>query len=41
MFCMNFDFLYNPYPSQRTTVFANSGMVATSQPLAAQAGSIF
>lgn len=35
---MNFDFHYNPYPSQRTTVFARNGMVATSQPLAAQAG---
>lgn len=35
---MNFDFLSNPYPSQRTAVFANRGMVATSQPLAAQAG---
>lgn len=35
---MNFDFQYNPYPSQRTTVFAKRGMVATSQPLAAQAG---
>ncbi|WP_251551918.1 gamma-glutamyltransferase [Neobacillus muris] len=35
---MKFDFQYHPYPSQRTTVFANRGMVATSQPLAAQAG---
>lgn len=35
---MNFDFQYNPYPSQRTTVFEQRGMVATSQPLAAQAG---
>lgn len=35
---MNLDFLYHPYPSQRTTVFAKKGMVATSQPLAAQAG---
>lgn len=35
---MNFDFQSNPYPSQRTAVFANRGMVATSQPLAAQAG---
>jgi gamma-glutamyltranspeptidase / glutathione hydrolase len=35
---MNLDFLHHPYPSQRTTVFAKNGMVATSQPLAAQAG---
>jgi gamma-glutamyltranspeptidase/glutathione hydrolase len=35
---VNFDFLHHPYPSQRSTVFANRGMVATSQPLAAQAG---
>lgn len=35
---MNFDFQNNPYPSQRTAVIANRGMVATSQPLAAQAG---
>ncbi|GLB61522.1 gamma-glutamyltransferase family protein [Cytobacillus sp. NCCP-133] len=35
---MNFDFQNHPYPSQRTTVMANNGMVATSQPLAAQAG---
>ncbi|MCM3704309.1 MULTISPECIES: gamma-glutamyltransferase family protein [Cytobacillus] len=35
---MNFDFQHHPYPSQRTTVMANNGMVATSQPLAAQAG---
>lgn len=32
------DYLYNPYPSVRHTVFAKNGMVATSQPLAAQAG---
>ncbi len=32
------DYLYHPYPSQRNTVFAKKGMVATSQPLAAQAG---
>jgi gamma-glutamyltranspeptidase / glutathione hydrolase len=37
-FLVNFDFHYHPYPSQRTTVFANRGMVATSQPLAAQVG---
>lgn len=34
---MNFDYQSYPYPSQRTAVFANRGMVATSQPLAAQA----
>lgn len=34
----SFDFLNNPYPSQRMTTVANKGMVATSQPLAAQAG---
>ena len=32
------DYLYNPHPSIRHTVFAKNGMVATSQPLAAQAG---
>ncbi|OEF99935.1 gamma-glutamyltransferase [Vulcanibacillus modesticaldus] len=32
------DYLYYPYPSQRSTVIAQKGMVATSQPLAAQAG---
>jgi gamma-glutamyltranspeptidase/glutathione hydrolase len=35
---MNFDFLNYPYASQRTATFAKNGMVATSQPLAAQAG---
>ncbi|WP_408008616.1 gamma-glutamyltransferase family protein [Pseudalkalibacillus sp. A8] len=35
---MSFDALYNPYSSQRMTTFAKNGMVATSQPLAAQAG---
>ncbi|WP_170008203.1 gamma-glutamyltransferase family protein [Bacillus fonticola] len=35
---MQFDHLSYPYPSQRTTTFAKNGMVATSQPLAAQAG---
>ncbi|PAE19795.1 gamma-glutamyltransferase [Bacillus sp. 7504-2] len=35
---MKFDFLNYPYQSQRMAVFANRGMVATSQPLAAQAG---
>jgi len=33
-----FDALKNPYPSVRNTVYAARGMVATSQPLAAQAG---
>ena len=32
------DYLYHPYQSQRHTVFARKGMVATSQPLAANAG---
>lgn len=32
------DYLYNPNPSIRHTAFAKNGMVATSQPLAAQAG---
>lgn len=35
---MWYDPLYYPYASQRTTVYARKGMVATSQPLAAQAG---
>ncbi|MCE5244245.1 MAG: gamma-glutamyltransferase family protein, partial [Desulfobacteraceae bacterium] len=35
---MNCDPLYYPYPSRRSVVFARRGMVATSQPLAAQAG---
>lgn len=35
---MAFDALYYPYPSRRSTVYARNGMVATSQPLAAQAG---
>lgn len=35
---MTYDALYYPYASQRMTVYANRGMVATSQPLAAQAG---
>ncbi|GGJ23770.1 gamma-glutamyltransferase family protein [Paenibacillus hunanensis] len=33
-----FDPLHYPYPSQRNAVYAQHGMVATSQPLAAQAG---
>ncbi|MDP3059112.1 MAG: gamma-glutamyltransferase, partial [bacterium] len=35
---MKFDPQYYPFPSQRMTVYAKNGMVATSQPLAAQAG---
>ncbi|VXC18456.1 Gamma-glutamyltransferase [Bacillus sp. 349Y] len=35
---MNMDHLYQPYSSIRNTVFAKKGMVATSQPLASQAG---
>lgn len=35
---MNYDPLEYPYPSRRTVVYAKNGMVATSQPLAAQAG---
>lgn len=34
----SFDCLYNPYPTRRVTSVARQGMVATSQPLAAQAG---
>jgi gamma-glutamyltranspeptidase / glutathione hydrolase len=33
-----FDPLYHPYSSHRNSVYARNGMVATSQPLAAQAG---
>lgn len=33
-----FDPHYYPYPSRRTCTYASRGMVATSQPLAAQAG---
>ncbi|GGK34209.1 gamma-glutamyltransferase [Caldalkalibacillus thermarum] len=33
-----YDPFYYPYPSRRMTVYAKRGMVATSQPLAAQAG---
>lgn len=32
------DYLYHPFQAKRHTVFAKKGMVATSQPLAAQAG---
>lgn len=35
---MQFDSIHHPYPSRRNTVYARNGMVATSQPLAAQAG---
>ncbi|MDH5206202.1 MAG: gamma-glutamyltransferase family protein, partial [Hylemonella sp.] len=35
---LSFDSLHYPYPSRRNVVYANKGMVATSQPLAAQAG---
>jgi gamma-glutamyltranspeptidase / glutathione hydrolase len=35
---LNFDAQHHPYPSRRTAVYAKRGMVATSQPLAAQAG---
>ncbi|MCL6443527.1 MAG: gamma-glutamyltransferase family protein [Alicyclobacillus sp.] len=35
---MDFDPLHHPFPSRRMTVYARNGMVATSQPLAAQAG---
>lgn len=35
---MNYDPLYHPYPSQRSLVYGTRGMVATSQPLAAQVG---
>lgn len=35
---MKTNYLYHPYPSQRMTTFSRKGMVATSQPLAAQSG---
>ncbi|SHE75860.1 gamma-glutamyltransferase 2. Threonine peptidase. MEROPS family T03 [Marinitoga hydrogenitolerans DSM 16785] len=35
---MNFDYLEYPYSSKRTCLFAKNGVVATSEPLAAQAG---
>jgi gamma-glutamyltranspeptidase / glutathione hydrolase len=35
---LKYNALHHPYASQRNTVFASNGMVATSQPLAAQAG---
>src|SRR5690625_4904569 len=34
----DFDLLEYPYPSKRTATVANNGMVATSVPLASQAG---
>jgi gamma-glutamyltranspeptidase/glutathione hydrolase len=35
---LKYDALHYPYASRRNTVYAKNGMVATSQPLAAQAG---
>jgi gamma-glutamyltranspeptidase/glutathione hydrolase len=35
---MNYEALFNPYSSRRMTTYGRKGMVATSQPLAAQAG---
>ena len=35
---MNFNPNFNPYPSRRQVIYGKNGMVATSQPLAAQAG---
>lgn len=35
---MNFDALYNPYKSARTTAYGMRGMIATSQPFASEAG---
>lgn len=35
---MNYDPLYHPYASKRSLMYATRGMVAASQPLAAQAG---
>ncbi len=35
---LKFDTLYNPYASRRMTAYSKNGMVATSQPLAAEAG---
>ena len=34
---LKLDAAHYPYPSRRSAVYANRGMVATSQPLAAQA----
>lgn len=38
IFMIDFDPLYYPHPSQRMVVYGHRGMVATSQPLASQAG---
>ena len=38
MTMLSFDAQHFPYPSRRNVVYARNGMVATSQPLAAQAG---
>jgi gamma-glutamyltranspeptidase / glutathione hydrolase len=35
---LKYDPIHYPYPSRRTVIYAQNGMVATSQPLAAQAG---
>lgn len=35
---VHMDYLYNPYATKKHAAFAKKGMVATSQPLAAQAG---
>lgn len=35
---LSFDALYHPYTAKRLSTYAKNGMVATSQPLAAQAG---
>ncbi|WP_240415378.1 gamma-glutamyltransferase family protein [Paenibacillus periandrae] len=35
---LNYDSLFHPYPSQRMVTYGRKGMVATTQPLAAQAG---
>jgi gamma-glutamyltranspeptidase / glutathione hydrolase len=35
---LKYDPVHYPYPSRRTVIYAKNGMVATSQPLAAQAG---
>lgn len=32
------DYLYHPYETARNSTIAKNGMVATSQPLASQAG---
>ncbi|MCH2038577.1 MAG: hypothetical protein MK137_08310 [Rickettsiales bacterium] len=35
---IDIDLLSYPYPSRRSATYANNGMVATSQPLAAEIG---